>query len=450
MSGYILLVDDNPHNLRLLIAILRERGYQIRPATNGMRALDLIAREKPDLVLLDINMPGMDGYQVCARLKADESTADLPVLFISASDDINDKLKGFAAGAVDYITKPFQEAEVLARISAQMTIQRQRRQLESVLDSSQDGIMACEAQRDSAGGIVDFRWQLLNPAVAALLGKSRAQLTGQTLSEHLPGLLETGLFADFIKVVETGQALDKELYLSAFKSWVHVLAVKLEDGLVATIRDTSERKRLELELARLAERDGLTGIANRRMFDARLAAEWQRCGSSGRPLSLLLMDIDYFKRYNDSCGHLEGDRCLAEVAQALASLSAETNADTSAQTLAARYGGEEFVLILPDSGADQALSLADVLMARVRALELRHPDAPGLDRVSLSIGVACLVPELEADPQSLVLAADRALYRAKAAGRNRSQLADVAALTDTVSKPVSKPVSETVTEVPAC
>ncbi|PKL77274.1 MAG: diguanylate cyclase response regulator, partial [Candidatus Melainabacteria bacterium HGW-Melainabacteria-1] len=339
MSGYLLLVDDNPQNLQLLIAILKEKGYQIRPANSGVRALDMIAQEAPEMVLLDINMPEMNGYEVCRRLKVNETTADIPVLFISANDETIDKLKAFAAGAVDYITKPFQEAEVLARIDTQLTILRQRRQLESVLNSSLDGIVAYRAVRDPQGKIRDFSWMLLNPAAAKMLGKSRQELAGQLLTSHFPAVIESGIFADYISVVESGHSLDKEIYLKAFGKWVHMLAVRLEDGLAVTFRDTTERKELELALARMAELDGLTGLANRRMFDAALAREWKRSARLGQPLSLLMCDIDHFKRYNDSCGHLEGDSCLIQVAQAIGQ-SARRPGD-----LAARYGGEEFALL---------------------------------------------------------------------------------------------------------
>ncbi|HEY9840804.1 MAG TPA: diguanylate cyclase [Candidatus Obscuribacterales bacterium] len=415
MPGYILLVDDNPNNLRLLIAILRERGYQIRPANSGPRALAMIEKERPDLILLDINMPGMDGYEVCRRLKQAEETRDIPVLFISASDEMEDKLKSFEAGAVDYITKPFQEAEVLARISTQLTIQRQRRQLESVLDSSQDGIMAYEARRDPSGAIIDFQWLVVNPTAAQMLGKSRKELTGQLLLEHFPFVREAGIFGEYVAVVETGRALDKEVYLEAFGRWIHLMAVKLDDGLAVTFRDTSERKYMELELAKLAQLDGLTGIANRRVFDQQLSREWKRCARQQEPLAVIMCDIDFFKLYNDSCGHLEGDRCLIQVAQALSATIRRPG------DLVARYGGEEFGVILPDTHAEGAIEVARNLAAAVRALGLPHPARPLHTPVSLSIGVASMVPQPQDSELRLLANADEALYLAKEMGRDQVQ-----------------------------
>lgn len=185
-------------------------------------------------------------------------------------------------------------------------------------------------------------------------------------------------------------------------------------AVVETLRDITAQKVAQDELKRLATRDGLTGVANRRSFDETLEAEWLRCTRDVKPLSLILLDVDHFKRYNDTFGHQGGDACLKTIASAL-TISCHRSADH-----VARYGGEEFAAILPGTTANGALKLAERIRADVAALDLPHPGNDGVGRVSISLGVATMVPDRTHELNELVEAADRALYAAKGAGRNRS------------------------------
>lgn len=185
-------------------------------------------------------------------------------------------------------------------------------------------------------------------------------------------------------------------------------------AVVETLRDITAQKVAQDELKRLATRDGLTGVANRRCFDETLAAEWQRCMRDVKPLSLVLLDVDHFKRYNDAFGHLGGDACLKTIASALA-LSCQRSAD-----LAARYGGEEFAAILPGTTASGALALAERIRENIAALEMPHPSNEAAGCVTISLGAATLVPDRTLNLDGLIDAADRALYAAKRAGRNRA------------------------------
>jgi diguanylate cyclase (GGDEF)-like protein len=290
----ILIVDDVPTNIQVLAEALRKQ-YRVKVATNGLEALAVArARPQPDLVLLDVMMPVMDGFEVCRRLKADPATRHIPVIFVTAKDDVADEERGLMLGAVDYIAKPFHLPVVRARVR-----------------------------------------------------------------NHL--------------------------------------ALKLKADLLDS----------------LANIDSLTDISNRRRFDEKLAVEWRRCQRSGLPLSLIMIDVDNFKAFNDHFGHGAGDICLVTIAATLAANLSRPG------DLVARYGGEEFAVILPETDPAGAVRIAERM--RESLAEQRMPQAPGDDRgiVTLSAGVAGRVPDERADIAELVATADRKLYEAKTLGRNR-------------------------------
>ncbi len=293
----ILVADDTPTNLDLLGALL-EGDYELLFAGSGSEALELTLAHSPDLVLMDILMPEMDGYEVCRRLKADVRTRDIPIIFISALDQEADEALGLELGAIDFISKPFSPPIVRARIRNHMELKQQR--------------------------------------------------------DILRGL-------SFL--------------------------------------------------------DGLTGIANRRRFDEVLDREWRRHVRNQVPLSLIMMDIDLFKAFNDSVGHLHGDECLRQVAQTLATIFQRPG------DLVARYGGEEFVAILAETSAAGAQTMAESVQEALAALALPHPCSAVSPFVTLSLGVASRNPEAAGTAESLLQDADSALYRAKESGRNRSILA---------------------------
>lgn len=318
----ILVVDDNPANIELLVAILGSHGYRCRVANSGARALIAAAADVPDLVMLDIAMPAMDGYEVCRQLKAQPATAKVPVIFLSALNGVIDKVQAFGAGGADYIGKPFQIEEVLVRVENQVRIARMQREV----------------------------------------GERNTELA----------------------------RLNAEL-------------------LEAT-------QRLELsnaQLRQLSERDGLTGVANRRLFDGSLLEIWSRARHERRTPALVLLDIDHFKEYNDARGHLAGDDCLKRVARALEAEAAACGAQV------ARYGGEEFAVLVSDSADTDVAVLAEALRARVEFEALAHPASASSSVVTVSAGFAALAPSAKLEPALLIDAADRALYRAKAGGRNR-------------------------------
>lgn len=308
----ILIVDDEPKNLSVLRQMLTQEGFTVRPAISGELALTAIEAKLPDLVLLDIMMPpGLDGYEVCRAIKNREASKDLPVIFLSALDDTMDKVRAFEVGGQDYISKPFQFEEVLARVRTHLRLRQMQREL-----------------------------ALKNAELAAA----------------------------------------------------------------------------NEELERLARQDFLTGLANRRTLDEFLETEWRRLTRERAPLSVILMDIDFFKGYNDQYGHGQGDECLQQVAAAI-DATVKRPAD-----LAARYGGEEFCVVLPGTDGPGALAVAEDIRLAVAGLAIPHAASKVAGHVTISLGVAAAVPSPEGHPLPLVKQADEALYRSKDEGRNRSSL----------------------------
>lgn len=321
-QGHILVVDDAVENLDLLYRILSRKGFRVVTADTGTKALELVQNDQPDLIMLDVCMPEMDGYMICDVLKNNPSTKDIPVIFVSALDEVVDKVKAFEVGAVDYIAKPYHAAEVIVRVSNHLALRRLHQQLEV-----------------------------------------QNERLRQEISDRLA--IEAAL-----------QTANKEL-------------------------------------ERLAHMDGLTQVANRRSFDHCLAQEWRRMAREQNPLTLILCDVDFFKGYNDTYGHQAGDDCLRNVAKAVSTVLKRST------DFIARYGGEEFAIILPNTSFVGAMHVATEMRAAVQAQEIVHCASSISQFVTLSIGISTVVPVIEVSPQSLLAAADRALYKAKLGGRDR-------------------------------
>ncbi|MDI3355049.1 diguanylate cyclase [Pseudomonas sp. UYIF39] len=289
----LLIVDDQPTNIRVLHELFRQ-DCDVFMATSGEQAISVCQTQLPDLILLDVVMEGMDGHEVCRRLKADPATQGIPIIFITAQQQESDEVLGLELGAVDFITKPINTTIVRARVRTHLTL-------------------------------------------------------------------------------------------------------KLQSDLLRS----------------MALMDGLTGVANRRKFNEDILAAWRLCFREQKPLSLILVDVDYFKRYNDRYGHQAGDDCLKSVAQTLSETVRRP------YDLVARYGGEEFACVLPNTVLSGAVEIAERMQERVRTLGIEH-SASDVDRVvTISLGVATLTPTRDLEFQALIEAADKQLYEAKNAGRAR-------------------------------
>jgi diguanylate cyclase (GGDEF)-like protein len=269
-------------------------------ATSGAQALALCALHRPDLVLLDVMMPDMDGYEVCTRLKADPATRDIPVIFVTAHNDEAAEARGLEVGAVDFISKPINPQIVRARVKTHVTL---------------------KAQSD------------------------------------------------------------------LLRSWAYM--------------------------------DGLTGVHNRRYFDEQLTAEWGRAVRNKAALSIVMLDVDFFKRYNDRYGHQAGDDCLRRVASTIKN-SLKRPADQ-----VARYGGEEFVCLLPDTDLVGALQVAQQIGDQIFALQMAHADSSAAPVVTVSLGVCSKPADATGSALALLSQADAQLYAAKADGRHRVKGTDL-------------------------
>ena len=289
----LLLVDDQPMNIRVLHQLFRY-DCDVHMATGGEQAIEVCKALLPDLILLDVVMEGMDGHEVCRRLKADPLTQDIPIIFLSANGEEDDEAIGLELGAVDYIGKPFNPMIVRARVKTHLTLKRQ---------------------------------------------------------------------GDYLRS--------------------------------------------------MAMLDGLTGVANRRKLEARLEAAWSQACRDNGPLSLILIDVDHFKKYNDHYGHQRGDQCLRRLAMALAATL------NRPYDLLARYGGEEFACLLPDTDLAGAERVAQKMLAAVAELRIEHLASEVGSQVSLSLGAATVLASDRLTPQELLRRADEQLYLAKAGGRAR-------------------------------
>ncbi|WP_271254813.1 diguanylate cyclase domain-containing protein [Pseudanabaena sp. Chao 1811] len=294
--------------------------------------------------------------------------------------------------------------------------------LSGILNSSLDGIVALKSIREpTTAHIESFRCLMINPIIVRAFNANQEELIGKLVSRKFLNNIEPDLFDRFVQVVETGQPLEQDFYYPWGDSyWYQFASVKLDDGLAVTVRDITARKKIELalqesnqKLESLVNIDGLTKVANRRCFDIRLQEEWNRLARKQQLLSLIIFDLDFFKFYNDYYGHLAGDDCLERVAQSI------SKAIDRAGDLVARYGGEEFVVLLPSTDLDGAISVAQRMQQIVQDLAIPHQQSSVSSIVTISLGIASMMPTIEGQANRLIEQADQALYKAKQQGRDR-------------------------------
>jgi diguanylate cyclase (GGDEF)-like protein len=306
-KSIILVVDDRPANLKVLLSFLKVYAFSIRVAESGERALRSLEDEQPDLILLDVMMPGINGFETCKQIKANKATADIPVIFMTALDSLEDKVAGFAAGGVDYITKPFQQIEVLARIKTHLTMRQQKQALE-------------KAQN---------------------------------------------------KLLQQKQLLEK-----------------------------------------MSITDDLTGLYNRRHLNTVLKREFRYSERYTVDLSCLLLDLDHFKKVNDTYGHEFGDTVLRKFSTILSNCIRSSD-------YVFRFGGEVFVILLPHTDREGAKNTGEKFCNVIAGETIQDNDSDISITVTVSIGVSTMQTHQPEKPHDLINLADKALYTAKENGRNQ-------------------------------
>ncbi|MGZ2483011.1 two-component system cell cycle response regulator [Rhizobium pisi] len=451
MTARILVVDDIPANVKLLEARLLAEYFDVMTAADGYEALAICERHQVDLILLDIMMPGIDGFEVCERLKASQKTAHIPVVMVTALDQPADRVRGLKAGADDFLTKPVNDLQLISRVKSLLRLKTLSDELRIRADTAHTmGIdnltRAGEGRADENAQVllVDGRAnsqeriiKALKP-VADVLALSDPQAALFEAAESAFDLvivnanfddydplrlcsqlrsLERTRFLPILIITEQGS---DEMVVRALDLGVNDYIVRPVDPneLVARSLTQIRRKRYNDRLRNsvkqtieLAVTDPLTGLYNRRYLDNHLNVLFNRSMARGRPLSVLITDIDRFKQVNDTYGHDGGDEVLREFANRVRSTI--RGAD-----LACRYGGEEFVVVMPDTSPEVAATVAERLRAAVESTSFALKHLGQALSVTASFGIASRIASV-LTPDQLMKQADLALYEAKNTGRNR-------------------------------
>src|SRR3984885_3422688 len=451
MTARVLVVDDVPANVRLLEARLSAEYFDVITASCGQEALAICEGAECDLVLLDVMMPDMDGFEVCRRLKSSPVTHHIPVVMVTALDQPSDKVRGLEAGADDFLTKPISELALLARVRSLARLKMVTDELRMRAMTSRDiGIESPEREALADTGrngrilIVDDR-----PAsyerIATMLGGEQ-QVEVETDPSHALFHAADGNY-DLVIVSLGLENFDGLRLCSQIRSLertrnVPILAITEPDNNARMVRgleigvndylvrpiDKNEllaRTRSQVRKRRYTERlrdnvqasiemaitDALTGLFNRRYMESHLATLIEQASARGKPLATLVIDIDYFKAINDNHGHDAGDDVLRDFALRI-------KRSIRGIDLACRYGGEEFVIVMPETDMTVAAMVAERLRRRIAAEPFAIAQGSRQIPVTISIGIAGLRGK-EDSAAKLLKRADEALYRAKRDGRNR-------------------------------
>ncbi len=452
MTARVLVVDDLEPNVKLLEAKLRAEYFDVLGAYSGQEAIEQAGLEKPDIILLDVMMPGMDGFEACRRLKTNPETMHIPVVMVTALDQQADRVAGLEAGADDFLTKPVEDLALFARVRSLTRLKMMTDELRARYATGKDL------------GIVEKIDASINPGEARILiiddnedqavrlkstiDDAKYEITIEADAEVALTRARQGEF-DLILVNMSLEAMDPLRLCSSIRSFeetrltpllavvrhgdtrklVRALDIGVNDYVTRPVDKNELTARVMTQLRRkqyvdqlrssfqvsleMAVTDQLTGLYNRRYLASHLSAMFDRAFWTGRPLSIMILDIDHFKSVNDNHGHDVGDRVLKEFAERIAN-------SVRGIDLACRYGGEEFLVAMPDTDLAFASVVAERLRAEIAADKFTLNSGRDELGVTVSIGLASTEHGIEGDTaQKLVKRADEALYEAKTGGRNR-------------------------------
>ncbi len=450
MTARVLVVDDIPVNIKLLEARLTAEYFDVLSASSGPEALEICANQSVDIVLLDVMMPGMDGFEVCRALKSNSATSHIPVVMVTALDQPSDRIKGLEAGADDFLTKPPDDMQLLARVRSLVRLKVLTDELRERTKTGQQ--IADEDARLALAEISDENARVLliddddtcaariqnylEPAHDVDVLRDPSSVAMKVADKGYEVALISMRLNDFdpLRVCSQLRTLEQTRNLPIIliadegdrARVVRGLDLGVNDfinspiekhELAARVRTQVRRHRYALKLREsvnhtlaMAIIDGLTGLYNRRYFDRHLFLMMERAQEQQRDLALLILDIDLFKSVNDKFGHGAGDKVLKEFSSRL--LRSVRGVD-----LACRYGGEEFAVLMPDTNQQRANVVAERVRSAIADVEFAIE--PGLAvNITVSVGVALNDPAGDT-PENLLKRADHALYRAKELGRNR-------------------------------
>jgi len=465
MTARVLVVDDVDFNVKLLDTKLKQEYYQVHTAYNGREAVEKSKTVQPDIILMDVMMPEMDGFEATKIIKSDPLTAHIPIIMVTALHAQEDKVRGLEAGADDFLTKPIDDHALMTRLKSLVRIK----------------VMTDELRlRDKTGrefGVVKESLERRNKIEGAkvvlvdddptqtdkIVAKLQSQKINVDVITNFDEVINTGVRKDYalaiistLLVEDDGLRLCSMLRSNEILRFVPILIIvdendrkMLDRGLEMGVSDylispmdinelmarcatQIKRKNFQDELKEnylssitQSITDGLTGLNNRRYFDIHARNMLEQATNSSKPLSLMMLDIDHFKRVNDTYGHPSGDAVLKIIGNLLMKTLRITD-------LCARYGGEEFVVILPNTEATSAQLVAERIRMIVEATPFKIPVDPGEIACHCSIGISDLRPN---DTLEMILhRADQCLYKAKEGGRNQVVI-------DIAQKPAAEPVA---------
>ena len=451
MTARILVVDDILANVRLLEAKLSAEYFEVVTAMNGVDALEAVHRSKPDIILLDVMMPGIDGIEVCKRLKANALTHHIPVIMVTALDQLEDRVRGLEAGADDFLTKPVNDVALFCRIKSLVRLKMLSDELRARAVSSEAmGIIAKNDNtletRPGQILVIDNRSSFVERIRASLLGRHEVTAVEDPMtvasfiaesaanfemiivnldSEQFDGLRLCSQLKSLEKTRQTPLLVvvspdDQPRLMRALDMGVNDYLIRPIDRqeMLARVNTQVRRARYADQLRtsvqasiEMAVTDGLTGLYNRRYMETHLSHLVGHSINRGKPLSILAIDVDFFKPVNDTHGHHIGDKVLQE-------LSSRIRENIRTMDMACRVGGEEFIVVLPSTEMLVADKIAERIRKSVAAKPFNVGVLTGSLNVTVSVGISCLAgPDDKMD--GILQRADQGLYRAKREGRNR-------------------------------